>query len=40
MFELFNDMYFIVYKLYYVDQNDNLGIRIRLRLLIVESNID
>jgi hypothetical protein len=40
MFELFNDMYFVVYKLYYVGQNDNLGIRVRLRLLIVESNID
>jgi hypothetical protein len=24
-------MYFIVYKLYYIDQNDDLGIRARLR---------
>jgi hypothetical protein len=31
MFELFSDMYFVVYKLYYVDQNDNLSIRARLR---------
>jgi hypothetical protein len=31
MFELFSDMYFVVYKLYYVGQNDNLGIRVRLR---------
>jgi hypothetical protein len=30
MFELFNDIYFIVYKLYYVGQNDNLGIRVSL----------
>jgi hypothetical protein len=27
MFELSSDIYFIVYKLYYVDQNDDLGIR-------------
>jgi hypothetical protein len=25
MFELFSDMYFLVYKLYYIDQNDDLG---------------
>jgi hypothetical protein len=31
MFELFSDMYFIVYKLYYVGQNDDLGMRVRLR---------
>jgi hypothetical protein len=31
MFELFSDMYFVVYKLYYVGQNDDLGIRARLR---------
>jgi hypothetical protein len=31
MFELFSDMYFIVYKLYYIGQNDNLGIRVSLR---------
>jgi hypothetical protein len=24
-------MYFIVYKLYYVGQNDDLGMRVRLR---------
>jgi hypothetical protein len=28
MFELFSDMYFVVYKLYYVGQNDDLGIRV------------
>jgi hypothetical protein len=31
MFELFSHMYFVVYKLYYVDQNDNLDIRVSLR---------
>jgi hypothetical protein len=31
MFELFNDIYFVVYKLYYVSQNDNLGIRVSLK---------
>jgi hypothetical protein len=31
MFELFSDIYFIVYKLYYIGQNDNLGIRARLK---------
>jgi hypothetical protein len=31
MFKLFSDMYFIVYKLYYVGQNDDLDIRARLR---------
>jgi hypothetical protein len=30
MFELFCDIYFVVYKLYYVGQNDNLGIRVSL----------
>jgi hypothetical protein len=30
MFELFSDIYFIVYKLYYVGQNDNLDIRVSL----------
>jgi hypothetical protein len=24
-------MYFVVYKLYYIDQNNDLGIRVRLR---------
>jgi hypothetical protein len=31
MFELFSDMYFVVYKLYYVDQNNDLGIRVSLK---------
>jgi hypothetical protein len=31
MFELFSDIYFVVYKLYYVDQNDDLDIRVSLR---------
>jgi hypothetical protein len=31
MFELFSDIYFVVYKLYYVDQNDDLGIRVSLK---------
>jgi hypothetical protein len=31
MFELFSDIYFVVYKLYYVDQNDNLDIRVSLK---------
>jgi hypothetical protein len=31
MFELFSDIYFIVYKLYYVDQNNNLGIRVSFK---------
>jgi hypothetical protein len=30
MFELFSDIYFVVYKLYYVGQNNNLGIRLSL----------
>jgi hypothetical protein len=25
MFEVFSGIYFVVYNLYYVDQNDNLG---------------
>jgi hypothetical protein len=31
MFKLFSDIYFVVYKLYYVGQNDNLGIRVSLK---------
>jgi hypothetical protein len=31
MFELFSDIYFVVYKLYYVGQNDNLDIRVSLK---------
>jgi hypothetical protein len=31
MFELFSDIYFVVYKLYYVDQNNNLDIRVSLK---------
>jgi hypothetical protein len=31
MFELFSDIYFVVYKLYYVGQNDNLGIHVSLK---------
>jgi hypothetical protein len=31
MFKLFNDIYFVVYKLYYVGQNNNLGIRVSLK---------
>jgi hypothetical protein len=31
MFELFSDIYFIVYKLYYVGQNNNLDIRLSLK---------
>jgi hypothetical protein len=31
MFELFSDIYFVVYKLYYISQNDNLGIRVSLK---------
>jgi hypothetical protein len=31
MFKLFSDIYFIVYKLYYVGQNDNLDIRVSLK---------
>jgi hypothetical protein len=31
MFELFSDIYFVVYKLYYVDQNDNLDIHVSLK---------
>jgi hypothetical protein len=27
MFEIFNDVYFVVYKLYYIGQNDDLGTR-------------
>jgi hypothetical protein len=28
MFKLFSDIYFVVYKLYYVGQNDDLDIRV------------
>jgi hypothetical protein len=31
MFELFSDIYFVVYKLYYIGHNDNLGIRVSLK---------
>jgi hypothetical protein len=31
MFKLFSDMYFVVYKLYYIDQNDDLDIRVSLK---------
>jgi hypothetical protein len=31
MFELFSDIYFVVYKLYYVDQNNNLSICVSLK---------
>jgi hypothetical protein len=31
MYELFSDIYFVVYKLYYIGQNDNLGIRVSLK---------
>jgi hypothetical protein len=31
MFELFSYIYFVVYKLYYVGQNNNLGIRVSLK---------
>jgi hypothetical protein len=31
MFKNFSDIHFIVYKLYYVSQNNDLGIRVRLR---------
>jgi hypothetical protein len=31
MFELFSDIYFVVYKLYYIDQNNNLDIRVSLK---------
>jgi hypothetical protein len=31
MFELFSDIYFVVYKLYYVGQNNNLDIRVSLK---------
>jgi hypothetical protein len=31
MFELFSDIYFVVYKLYYVGPNDNLDIRVSLK---------
>jgi hypothetical protein len=31
MFELFSDIYFVVYKLYYAGQNDNLGICVSLK---------
>jgi hypothetical protein len=31
MFKLFSDIYFVVYKLYYVGQNDNLDIRVSLK---------
>jgi hypothetical protein len=29
MFEVSSDIYFVVYNLYYIDQNDDLGIRAR-----------
>jgi hypothetical protein len=29
MFEVFSDIYFIIYDLYYVGQNDDLGTRAR-----------
>jgi hypothetical protein len=31
MFKLYSDIYFVVYKLYYVGQNDNLGIHVSLK---------
>jgi hypothetical protein len=31
MFEFFSDIYFVVYKLYYIGQNDDLGIRVSLK---------
>jgi hypothetical protein len=31
MFELFSDIYFVIYKLYYVGQTDNLGIHVNLK---------
>jgi hypothetical protein len=31
MFELFSDIYFVVYKLYYVGQNDDISIRVSLK---------
>jgi hypothetical protein len=31
MFKLFSDIYFVVYKLYYIDQNDDLGICVCLK---------
>jgi hypothetical protein len=31
MFKLFSDIYFVVYKLYYVGQNNNLDIRVSLK---------
>jgi hypothetical protein len=31
MFELFSDIYFVLYKLYYVGQNNNLDIRVSLK---------
>jgi hypothetical protein len=31
MFELFSDMYFVAYKLYYIGQNDDLDIRASLK---------
>jgi hypothetical protein len=27
MFKVFNDIYFVVYNLYYIDQNNDLGTR-------------
>jgi hypothetical protein len=29
MFEVFNNIYFVVYNLYYIDQNDDLGTHTR-----------
>jgi hypothetical protein len=29
MFKVFSDIYFVVYNLYYIDQNDDLGTRAR-----------
>jgi hypothetical protein len=31
MFKFFSDIYFIIYKLYYVDQNDDLDICVSLK---------
>jgi hypothetical protein len=31
MFELFSDIYFVVYKLYYISQNNKLDIRVSLK---------
>jgi hypothetical protein len=31
MFKFFSDIYFVLYKLYYIGQNNNLGIRVSLK---------